>query len=98
METIDDLLRRIIREEVRSALSARQPLGPGEAAAPDPRRLYSVATVAELMEMSTDWVYARINAQELAVVELGSTRTKQRISAGELERFISERTFGGANR
>jgi len=57
-------------------------------------RCYSVAAVAERLDMSTDWVYARIKAGELGVVELGSTRSKQRIRADVLQAFIDSRSFG----
>lgn len=57
-------------------------------------RLYSVATVAERLEVSKVWVYERINSGQLAVVELGSTRAKQRIRADVLQSFIDSRSFG----
>ncbi len=57
-------------------------------------RLYSVATVAERMEMSRDWVYDQIKKGALAVVELGSSRPKQRIRADVLQAFIDSRSFG----
>jgi excisionase family DNA binding protein len=59
-------------------------------------RLYSVAAAAELMEVSVDYVYDRIHAGELTVVELGHGRAKQRIRADVLQAFIDARTFGGA--
>ncbi|MCU1598547.1 MAG: binding domain, excisionase family [Glaciihabitans sp.] len=57
-------------------------------------RLYSVATVAERLDVSKDWVYDRINAGALAVVELGDTKTKQRIRADVLQAFIDGRSYG----
>ncbi len=57
-------------------------------------RLYSVAAAAELLSMSTDWVYARIKDGTFAVTELGSERSKQRIRADVLQAFIEARTFG----
>jgi len=57
-------------------------------------RLYSVAAVADLLGMSRGWVYERISKGELAVVELGSTRAKQRIRADVLQAFIDARTHG----
>ncbi|WP_116283078.1 hypothetical protein [Subtercola boreus] len=62
-----------------------------------PIRLYSVASAAEQLETSTDYVYDRIKAGELAVVELGHSRTKQRISAPELLKFIEARSYPRAN-
>lgn len=63
----------------------------------DAVRLYSVATVAERLEVSKVWVYERIKSGELAVVELGSTRPKQRVRADVLQAFIDSRSFGGAD-
>jgi excisionase family DNA binding protein len=57
-------------------------------------RLYSVATVADLLEVSTDFVYDRIKSGVLPVVELGDTKAKQRIRADALQDFIDSRTFG----
>lgn len=55
--------------------------------------LYSVEKVAELLEVGNDYVYDRIKTGEFKViVELGTTRPKQRIPASELNRWISERT------
>lgn len=55
---------------------------------------YSVAKVAELLEVSTDYVYARIADGKLKkVVELGAGQSKQRISASTLQAFLDERTF-----
>lgn len=57
-------------------------------------RLYSVAAAAELLEVSTDYIYDRIKADDFPVVELGHGRAKQRISATALQAFIDSRTFG----
>ena len=57
-------------------------------------RLYSVAAVAERLEMSRDWVYDQINAGKLRAVELGDTRAKTRVRADDLQAFIDARTFG----
>lgn len=57
-------------------------------------RLYSVASAAELLEVSTDYVYDRINDGLLRVAELGSTKSKTRIRADDLQAFIDARTFG----
>jgi hypothetical protein len=58
-------------------------------------RHYSVAKVAEILEVSTDYVYDRIADKSIAkVVELGSGQTKQRISASVLQKFIDRRTHG----
>jgi excisionase family DNA binding protein len=60
-------------------------------------RHYSVAAVAELLEVSTDYVYARIKDGSLLVVELGTSRSKQRISASVLQTFLDRRTYGTAD-
>jgi excisionase family DNA binding protein len=57
-------------------------------------RLYSVATVAEMLEVSPPWVYERIRSGVLAVVEIGDTKSKQRIRADVLQAFIDSRSFG----
>jgi len=59
-------------------------------------RLYSVSAVAGILGVSTDYVYDRIHAGDLAVVELGHGRAKQRIRADVLQAFIDARSFGGA--
>ena len=59
-------------------------------------RLLKVTEVAERLGVGIDWVYRRIKAGEFAVVELGDTRTNQRITEGELARFIEARTYGAS--
>lgn len=60
-------------------------------------RHYSVAAVAELLGVSKPWVYERIKDGRIAaVVELGDSKSKQRISASSLQAFLDSRTFGGA--
>lgn len=58
-------------------------------------RLYSVKSAAEVLDTSIDYVYDRIKDGTLAVVELGSSRSKQRVRADVLQAFIDARTFGG---
>lgn len=57
-------------------------------------RHYSVAKVAELLEVSKPWVYARIKSGVFAVVEIGDEKQKQRIPASVLQRYIDSRTYG----
>lgn len=57
-------------------------------------RLYSVAAVADLLGVSRQWVYDRINGGQIRVVELGDARGKQRVRADDLQAFIDARTFG----
>lgn len=59
-------------------------------------RLYTVAGAAEHMLVSPNWVRAQIKSGELRAVELGSTRSKTRVRADDLQRFIDSRTHGVA--
>lgn len=57
-------------------------------------RHYSVREVAELLSVGLDFVYDRLKSGEIApVVELGDTKSKQRVSASALQRFLDARTF-----
>lgn len=53
---------------------------------------YSVAKVAEILEVSKPWVYARILSGEFPVVELGDSKAKQRIAASTLQAYLDRRT------
>ena len=57
-------------------------------------RLLPVSTVADLLGTGKDYVYARINAGELPVVELGSGRHKQRVPLSAYNAFVLGRTYG----
>lgn len=59
----------------------------------EPETLLKVVEVAERLAVSTYWVYDRINAGEIPVVELGSTRKNQRVTESALRTFIAERTY-----
>lgn len=70
-----------------------------DSSSPPPRALeverhYSVAAVADLLQVSKPWVYDRIKSGELAVVELGDSKAKQRIAASTLQRYLDARTHG----
>lgn len=93
---LETVIRRVVREELAAAADTREPAVPAvqHVSAPREPLLYSVAEAAGMLSMSHGWVYDRINAGELAVVEFGSSRHKQRVSARELQRFIDSRTFG----
>lgn len=105
METsFEEIIRRIIREELEAALPAvaraatpTSPAAPAPAPAKpdsvDRRQHYSVAAAAKILQVSGDYVYDRINDGAFAVLELGSGRSKQRISGQELDRFIAQRSF-----
>jgi hypothetical protein len=96
--SMEDIVRRVVREELAAASGAAAVRVERQVIEVNPQRLYSVAAVAELFEVSVDWVYARIKSGEMAVVELGDTRAKQRISTPEVQRYIDSRTFGDVAR
>lgn len=96
MSDLESMIRAIIRTEVAAALAERVSVT-REAIDRDEQQHYSVARVAALLDVSTDYVYDRIADKSITrVVELGSGQTKQRISARELQRFINSRTHGRA--
>lgn len=49
---------------------------------------YSVTDLAERLDVSRDWVLARINSGEIRAIEFGTGRAKYRIAASEAQRFI----------
>ncbi|RZU64892.1 hypothetical protein EV379_1203 [Microterricola gilva] len=56
-----------------------------------------ISVVAKTLDVGRHYVQNRIDAGELAVVELGTNlRSKKRIPASSLAAFIKARTFGGA--
>lgn len=56
-------------------------------------RQYSVKSAAAILDTSEDYVLDRIKDGELPrIVDLGSTRSKYRIPASDLQRFIDRRT------
>jgi len=96
MESMEDIVRRIVREELAAA-AASEPLvaiAPPPEVPWNPRALYSVARAAELLDVSTDYVYKAIREGRLASVELGTERAKRRVSAAALEEFIVARKRG----
>jgi excisionase family DNA binding protein len=104
MDTFDSLVRQIVREEfttlvreeVRRALDDGAPVILSLAkVVSETNRLYSIRSAAEQLGVSHSYVYSKINAGEIAVVELGDGNQKQRIAATELQRFIEARTYSG---
>ncbi|MGV8912489.1 MAG: helix-turn-helix domain-containing protein [Rhodoglobus sp.] len=92
MESIEDIIRKIAREEVRR-------VRPEEVASvkiveASANQLFSVRAVARLLEVSADYVYDRIRSGELRTVELGGGKLKQRIHVEELQKFIRNRSGG----
>ena len=57
-------------------------------------RLLKVAEAAEALGVGRDWIYRRIEAGEIPVVELGDTRKNQRIREADLAEFVEQRTYG----
>jgi excisionase family DNA binding protein len=57
-------------------------------------RLYKVTEVMQILSVGHTYVYDLINSGRLPVVELGSTRAKQRVRADDLQAFIDQRTHG----
>lgn len=56
-------------------------------------RHYSVKEVADLLRVGLDFVYDRLKTGELSpIVELGSSKGKQRIPASALQRYLDQRT------
>ncbi|HEY4269064.1 MAG TPA: hypothetical protein VGM94_12820 [Galbitalea sp.] len=94
MTKLEDAILEIVRAQIETILETTTVHIQREVRIVDDRRLYSVANVAKLFEVSKAWVYERINRGELTVVELGGTTGKQRIAAPEVQRYIDSRTFG----
>ena len=109
MKTSDDYIRTAVeslsiavskRLEEQEKLHRPQPLTPfiqeavEQAKRDGVARLFRVTEAAEILGVSTYYIYSKIAKGELGVVELGDTKPKQRISATELQRFIDRRTFG----
>lgn len=57
-------------------------------------RLFRISEAAEILGVSSAYIYSKISKGEIGVVELGDSKAKQRISAIELQRFIDSRTYG----
>lgn len=56
-------------------------------------RQYSVKSAAELLDVSIDYIYARMEDGELPRrLDLGGGKAKYRIPASDLQRFIDSRT------
>lgn len=60
-------------------------------------RLYPVAKAAEVLGIGRTFMYELIKSGQIRVVELGSTRAKQRVRADDLQAFIDSRTYGSKN-
>jgi len=59
-------------------------------------RLYPVAKAAEVLGIGRTFMYQLINSGQIRVVELGSSRAKQRVRADDLQAFIDSRTYGSS--
>lgn len=60
-------------------------------------RLYRPAEAAEVLGVSDWYIYKRIKEGAIRVVELGTSKHKQRIRADDLQSFIDSRTYGSNN-
>lgn len=60
-------------------------------------RLYPVSKAADLLGVSVNYIYDRIQEGVIPVVELGTGRAKQRVRADDLQAFIDSRTYGSKN-
>ena len=99
MQNIENIVREIARQEIASRESERvtQALRTVVVHRVSEHTHYSVRTVAELLEVSLDYVYDKINAGRIKTVELGDGRSKQRIPATELARFVNDRSSRTVN-
>jgi excisionase family DNA binding protein len=57
-------------------------------------RLYPVAKAAEVLGIGRTFMYSLINSGQIRVVELGTSKAKQRVRADDLQAFIDSRTYG----
>jgi excisionase family DNA binding protein len=58
-------------------------------------RYYSVKEAAEILGVGDQYIYDRIAAGEIQnVVQLGTSKGKQRISSDDLQAFIEARSYG----
>lgn len=100
---IEDLIRAIVQVELRNELAKqrhnlripnnlvpglRLPQRDGEV-----ERQYSVKSAADLLEVSVQYIYDRMDDGELPRrLDLGGGRGKYRIPATDLQTFIDNRT------
>ena len=55
-------------------------------------RAYTILEAAQLLGVSKHYVYTRIQDGEIHATDLGEGRTKYRVTAAELRRFLNSRT------
>lgn len=90
--SIEAAIRKIIREELERA-RPEAPAVRREVVGMGVERQYSVKSAAVLLDVSPDYVEARIKDGSLPRrLDLGSTRAKYRIPASDLQAFIDART------
>lgn len=98
IDLMDDSLTAVIRTIVREELARRDKRLLTQPAVYAGERQYSVKSAAALLDTSEDYVLARIKDGSLPrFVDLGSSRSKLRIPASELQRFIDNRTVAVAS-
>ena len=89
-DNITAAIRKLVREEVAAILRRTRVT----TVVVDPRRIYSVASAAELLGVSTDYVYSRVKDGSITrLVDLGGSKAKYRIRADALQAFIDSRTM-----
>ena len=90
-DNISTAIRKLVREEVANLLKQSK-LPPVEPESP--LRQYSVKSAARILDVSEDYVLARIKDGSLPrVVDLGGSRAKYRIPIQALRDFIDSKTI-----
>lgn len=73
--------------------SVQPEAGGGVTTVTEVERQYSVKAAADLLGVSTEYIYSRMKDGELPRrLDLGGTKAKYRIPASDLQRFIDSRT------
>lgn len=80
--TIEDLIRRVVREEVRSAF---------EASGGGPSRALSTAEVAEILGVVPRVVLDMVRSGELRGWRLHGDRGDWRVNSNDLQQFLEDR-------
>lgn len=90
--SIEAAVRKIVREELARA-RREAPVVRREVVGIEVERQYSVKSAALILDVSPDYVEARIKDGSLPRrLDLGGSRAKYRIPASDLQAFIDART------
>lgn len=99
-EAVESISMAISRQfEEHAELHRPEPLSPfileaiEQAKKDGVSRLFRIKEAAEILGVSSYYIYNKISKGELGVVELGDTKHKQRISAIALQQFIDDRSY-----